>query len=51
VVGAVSVRVFIARKVLLVAAVHADTWEALTALAAGTRDVDDLRLLTGIIGG
>src|SRR5262249_46675245 len=33
-----------------VAAVHADTQEALTALAAGTRDVDDLRLLTGIIG-
>jgi hypothetical protein len=37
------------RETNLVAAVHADTWEALTARGAGTRDVDDLRLLTGII--
>jgi hypothetical protein len=29
---------------------HADTSEALTALAVGTRDVDDLRLATNIIG-
>jgi len=33
-----------------VAAVHADASEAVTALAAGTRDVDDLRLATNIIG-